>query len=91
MLNIYNNRRVKKPQGGDKMAISTVKEKIALRLQLDGGIVDGKQKLNSKTFAQIKVTAEDENLFAVAETLAGLQEKPLMTVQKVETTHIFNE
>lgn len=68
------------------MAIETVKEKISLRLELDGGIVNGKQKIHPKSFTQIKTTAEDQNLYDAATAIASLQEKSLLKVQRVETT-----
>lgn len=73
------------------MAIQTVKEKLALRLELNGGIVNGKQKIHPKTFAQIKTTADDVNLHAAATAIAGLQEKSLLKVQRVETTSLIEE
>lgn len=73
------------------MAIQTLKEKLTLRLELDGGIVDGKQKVKAKSFTQIKSSAEDEALYNTASILSGLQEKDLIKVKKIETTSIFNE
>lgn len=71
------------------MAINTLKEKLVLKLELDGGIVAGKQKINSKSFSAIKTEATDENLYNTATTLASLQEKDLMKVKKVETTNLI--
>lgn len=73
------------------MAIQTSKEKVTLRLELDGGIVDGKQKVTGKSFNQIKTTAGDEALFNTASILSDLQEKGLLKVKKIETTSIFSE
>lgn len=73
------------------MAMETVKEKLSLKLELDGGMVNGKQKTHSKTFAQIKTTADDTNLHTSAKAIADLQEKSLLKVQKVETTTLINE
>lgn len=73
------------------MAIQTVKEKLALRLELNGGIVNGKQKIHPKTFAQIKTTADDLNLHATAKAIAGLQERSLLKVQRIETTSLIEE
>lgn len=71
------------------MAINTLKEKLVLRLELDGGMVAGRQKITSKSFSAIKTDATDENLYTTAESLAGLQEKDLMKVKKVETTNLI--
>ncbi|MGJ0846895.1 DUF1659 domain-containing protein [Tissierella praeacuta] len=73
------------------MAMENVKEKLALKLELDGGMVNGKQKILSKTFSQIKTTADDGNLHTVAKTIANLQQKSLLKVQKVETTTLINQ
>lgn len=73
------------------MAMQTSKEKLTLRLELDGGIVDGKQKVKTKSFTQIKTTAEDEALFDTATAIASLQEKDLLRVKRVEITSISKE
>lgn len=73
------------------MAIQSSKEKLTLRLELDGGIVDGKQKINTKSFTQIKTTAEDQALFTTASVIGNLQERDLLKVKRVEITSIFNE
>lgn len=73
------------------MAIQNLKEKVQLRLELDDGIVNGKQKLKSKSFIQIKTTATDEALYTTAMTIADLQEKDLLKVKRIEETSIFNE
>ena len=36
------------------MAIQAIAEKVSLKIELDGGIVDGKQKVNYKSFSKIK-------------------------------------
>ncbi|MDR7857507.1 DUF1659 domain-containing protein [Tissierella sp.] len=73
------------------MAIQTIKEKMTLKLELDGGIVAGKQKVDSKSFSQIKTTAVDEDLYNTATALSGLQEKNLLKVKKIETTDLISE
>lgn len=73
------------------MAISTLKEKIVLRLELDGGIVAGKQKIDPKTFSKIKTDATDENLYNTAIAISDLQEKDLMKVKRIETTNLIEE
>lgn len=72
------------------MAIETVKEKLTLRLELDGGMVNGKQKIHPKTFAQIKTTADDTSLHNTAAAIASLQEKSLLKVQRIETTSLID-
>lgn len=73
------------------MAIQTIKEKMTLKLEMDGGIVEGKQKVDSKSFSQIKTTAIDEDLYNTATAISGLQEKNLLKVKKIETTNLISE
>ncbi|MCQ4923071.1 hypothetical protein CIW83_11135 [Tissierella sp. P1] len=73
------------------MAIDVLKEKLTLRLEFDDGVVNGKQKVHPKTFAQIKTTADDLNLHAAAKTIASLQNRPLLKVQRIETTSLIEE
>lgn len=73
------------------MAIQSIKEKIALRLELDGGIIAGKQKIDSKSFTQVKTASTNEALHGTATAIAGLQERNLVKVKKIETTSLINE
>jgi len=73
------------------MAIQNLKEKMTLRLELDGGIVNGKQKLQPKSFTQIKATADDEALYNTATAIAGLQAKDLVKVKRIEVTSLWSE
>jgi len=68
------------------MTITANKEKMTMKLELDGGIVDGKQKTISKAFNNVKTDALDENIHSAAITLAGLQNKSLLKVKRVEET-----
>ena len=71
--------------------ITSVKEKLALKLELDNGVVDGKQKIQSKTLNNVKTMAADENLHGVATVLASLQNKDLLKVKRVEETVLVEE
>ncbi len=73
------------------MAVVGIKEKLALKLELDDGMVDGKQKTKSKTLNNIKVDAMDDNIHGTALALAGLQAKPLLKVKRVEETVLTEE
>lgn len=73
------------------MAINTLMEKVVLKLELDDGIVAGKQKISSKSFSQIKTDALDENLYNAATTISGLQDKDLMKVKRIDTTNLIQE
>lgn len=73
------------------MAITSIKEKVALRLELDAGTVEGKQKVASKVFNNVKTNATDENLHEAASTVAGLQSKDLLAVKRIEQTLLREE
>lgn len=70
------------------MAIQAIAEKLTLKLELDGGIVDGKQKIKHKSFSKIKTDAANEALHGTAATMADLQEKNLMAIKKIETSEL---
>lgn len=72
------------------MAIGNIKEKTTLRLELDGGIVEGKQKIVPKSFSQIKTSASDEELYNTATAIASLQ-RDLILVKKVEVSALLEE
>ncbi|WP_422486360.1 DUF1659 domain-containing protein [Gudongella sp. DL1XJH-153] len=72
------------------MAIEVMAEKKTLKLELDAGIVDGRQRISSKSYSNVKLDATDDNIHVSGETLAGLQNLPLMKVKKVEESVITN-
>ncbi|TJX13382.1 DUF1659 domain-containing protein [Tissierella creatinini] len=73
------------------MAVIGIKERLSLKLELDDGLVDGKQKVKSKTLNNVKVNALDDNLHGTALALAGLQSKSLLKVKRVEETALTAE
>ncbi len=73
------------------MAVIGIKERLSLKLELDDGLVDGKQKVKSKTLNNVKVNALDDNLHGAALALAGLQSKSLLKVKRVEETALTAE
>lgn len=73
------------------MAIVNVKEKVTLKLDLDGGVVDGKQRIKSKSLSKVKTDALDEDLHATATVLASLQSKDLLNVKRVEESKLMEE
>lgn len=73
------------------MAIIAVKEKSTLKLELDNGIVDGKQKTLSKSFTKVKTDAADEEVLGTAIAIANLQSKDLIKVKKVEEVSLISE
>ena len=62
----------------------------ALVLELDHGVMDGKQVVKNKTFSNINEAAPDQDLYDVSEALMSLQEHSLLQVKKVETRALIN-
>nr|WP_300006044.1 DUF1659 domain-containing protein [Tissierella sp.] len=73
------------------MAIRTVVEKVNLKLELDGGIVDDKQKIIAKSYSKIKTDVLDEDLYATAAALQTLQSKNMLNVKRVEEVKLIQE
>ena len=73
------------------MAIVAVKEKSTLKLELDNGIVDGRQRILSKNFSKVKTDATDEMMHGTAVAIANLQNKDLKKVKRVEEISLVSE
>lgn len=74
------------------MAIISVIKDTKLKLQLDGGLNEkGNPIVKSKTFSKVKTDAVNDNLFTVAESLAGLQDMPLIGIKRVDETDLQQE
>ena len=73
------------------MAVVDIKESVRLKLELDGGMNGDKQIVKSKIFSKVKPTAESENLYGVAKSLAGLQTLPLTKVKRLEEIQLVEE
>ncbi|MFA5525115.1 MAG: DUF1659 domain-containing protein [Tissierellales bacterium] len=74
------------------MAITSVIKDSKLKIQLDGGLNEkGNPIVKSKTFSKVKTNAANDNLFAVAESLAGLQDMPLIGIKRVDETDLQEE
>jgi hypothetical protein len=62
-----------------------------MRLELDGGLdADNKQVVKYKNFAHVKTTATPDQLYAVAEALAGLQQYPLVLIRRNDSFAIHS-
>ena len=73
------------------MAIVDVKENVRLKLELDGGMKGDKQIIKSKIFSKVKPTAESENLYQIAKSVASLQTLPLSKVKRLEEIQLIEE
>lgn len=78
-------------EGGEKMAVIGIKDRLSLKLELDDGMVDNKQKVKSKTLNNVKVDAADDNIHGTALALAGLQSRSLLRVKRIEETTLTEE
>ncbi|SFE11444.1 Protein of unknown function [Lentibacillus persicus] len=61
-----------------------------MRLVLDDGIdeTSGKQLFKSKGFNNVKTSATADQLYAIATAVTGLQERPLITVERNDESEI---
>ncbi len=73
------------------MAVMDVKENVRLKLELDGGMEGDRQVIKTKIYNKIKPEAASEDIYQVAQSLAGLQKMPLLKVKKLEEVEIIEE
>lgn len=59
-------------------------ENVRLKLVLDGGTIDGKLVKVNKTFNKINTQSTDDALVGAAKELAGLQNKPVIDIVRLE-------
>lgn len=71
--------------------IKAEKEKLSLRLELDDGVVNGKEKIKRKSYNQVNPTATDEDIHSVGKTLSSLQSRELVKIKKLEETILSEE
>lgn len=80
---------LKKIKGGNFMAVVTVKEPSSLRLKFNHGNDDnGKAIIKTKSYQNVKAQALSDDLYAVAKSLAGLQEYDLFEVARLDNTSL---
>lgn len=68
------------------MAVNEAKNPSSLKIKLDLGMVDGKTKVRSKTFSNVKHNATAQNVYDVAEGLMELQEYTVLETAKIDNT-----
>ncbi|MBQ6632351.1 MAG: DUF1659 domain-containing protein [Romboutsia sp.] len=68
------------------MAVLEAKNPSSLRIKLDLGMVNGKTKVRSKTFSNLKYDADAQNVYDVAEGLMALQEYTVLETAKIDNT-----
>ena len=73
------------------MAVLATKMSRKLQLQLDAGIIDGKQKFVNRNYSNLKPAATNANLHNLALTIAGLQSKSLIYINVIDTDQLTEE
>ena len=68
------------------MAVLEAKNPSSLRIKLDVGMVNGRTKVRSKTFSNVKHDADAQNVYDVAESLMALQEYSVLEIAKIYNT-----
>ena len=70
------------------MAVVEINNPSSLKVKLDLGMVDGKTKTRSKTFSNLKNSANTQDVYDVANSLMALQEHGVLDVCKVDNTSL---
>ena len=71
------------------MAVKESKNPSSLKIKLDLGMVDGKTKVRSKTFSNLKHDATSQNVYDVTESLMALQEYDVLETIKIDNTTLL--
>lgn len=71
------------------MAVKESKNPSSLKIKLDLGMVDGKTKVRSKTFSNLKHDATSQDVYDVAESLMSLQEYDVLETIKIDNTTLL--
>ncbi|MBP1924381.1 hypothetical protein J2Z76_000234 [Sedimentibacter acidaminivorans] len=74
------------------MAIIANQSDSKLKLVLDAGLDENNKEITkNKTFANVKTTATNENVYEVATALAGIQSYTLKNIKKYEEYDLVEE
>lgn len=73
------------------MSVTTDNLSTKLQIRSNYGVVDGKDVIKSKTYSHLKASAVNDDIYAIAETLASLQEPVMEEVIRVESTLLIPE
>lgn len=68
------------------MSVLEAKNPSSLKIKLDLGMVEGKTKVRSKTFSNLKHDANAQDVYDVAESLMALQEHDVLETIKIDNT-----
>ncbi|MCB2291025.1 DUF1659 domain-containing protein [Clostridium sp. CS001] len=65
------------------MAVESTKVASALKLTMKVGVDEkGKDKVATKTLGNLRVTAADEDIFAVGEAISNIKTYPVVSIDK---------
>ena len=70
------------------MSVIELKNPTSLRIRFDLGMEDGKTKTRSKTFSNVRTSATGQDLFDVANAIAGLQSYDVLEIIKQDYTSL---
>lgn len=74
------------------MAVISSEKESRLRLILQTGTdKEGNPTYKTKSYSDVKTDATDENVYAVADVLSGLQQHTLFDVERVNTLDLDEE
>ncbi|EOC99403.1 DUF1659 domain-containing protein [Caldisalinibacter kiritimatiensis] len=74
------------------MPVNAVALNSKLKFQFDGGIDEnGKIVTKTKTYSKVKPTATNDDVYAVATSMASMQMLPLVSVRKIEEVELTQE
>lgn len=71
------------------MAVTTNFMEQKIQIRSNHGMVDGKEKITSRTYGDVKAAATDQDIYDVAVIIAGLQQPVLEEVIKQEMNLII--
>jgi len=74
------------------MAVVSTKVASALKLTMKVGVdTSGKDKFATKTLSNLKVTAVDEDIFAVGEAISNIKAYPLFGIDREDQYSLVRE
>jgi hypothetical protein len=79
-------------KGVINMAVVSTKVASALKLTMKVGVDEnGKDKFVTKTLSNLKITAVDENIFAVGAAISDLKTYPLFGIEREDQYRLIME
>lgn len=65
--------------------------RVRLKINLDGGIVNDKQVVKSRTYSGILTDAASKDLHAAGKAIADTQDKDLLSIQRLVEVTLVEE